>query len=395
MVTVKRPGVYVDQVSTRQIAGRPSSINTEAAFVGVVDYGPVGPVYVPSWSQFQTTYGAWAYSPSGEYLPYSVYMYFGAGASGCWISRVVSSTAVLASRTVLAAADNARLFTVKAISPGAWGNSLRLSTVKMGAAGSGLFDLIIGRDGAGGEQAVARHNNLSLNPSSTRFAPKVINGGSSVIIITDYEPLLGSTVPADVAEVASSPFSGGSAGGSIQTADYTDALDRLFTVGSSLVVNVPGSTDPMVNSFIAGAPSRGVKVFGVCDLPSGLTTAESIRSAAETNVTHSANLAVYYPWIKIKDPTVTSPGSTAVIPPGGAVVGQYISMSQTYGVHRTPAGLGTSFPGAIGLENPLTLGMLDVLQDSNINAIRQIPGSGVVIMGGRTHSDNPELQRSE
>jgi hypothetical protein len=68
------------------------------------------------------------------------------------------------------------------------------------------------------------------------------------------------------------------------------------------------------------------------------------------------------------------------------MVGQYLATDASRGVFKTPAGLTNSLANVVATERLLTNAELDDLNDNPkpINAIRQIPGAGIVVMGGRT-----------
>jgi phage tail sheath protein FI len=56
------------------------------------------------------------------------------------------------------------------------------------------------------------------------------------------------------------------------------------------------------------------------------------------------------------------------------------------GPYKTPAGIGAKIQDALAIERLLTNDDLDALNSSNypLNAIRNVPGAGIVVMGGRT-----------
>lgn len=67
-------------------------------------------------------------------------------------------------------------------------------------------------------------------------------------------------------------------------------------------------------------------------------------------------------------------------------MGKYLETDSTRGVWKTPAGFGTRITNAVSLERALTNTNLDDLNTAAhpVNAIRNVPGAGIVIMGGRT-----------
>lgn len=73
------------------------------------------------------------------------------------------------------------------------------------------------------------------------------------------------------------------------------------------------------------------------------------------------------------------------------MVGQYLATDASRGVFKTPAGLGNKIALAVATERQLTNAELDTLNSSTspINVIRQVPGAGIVVMGGRTLDNTP------
>jgi phage tail sheath protein FI len=100
--------------------------------------------------------------------------------------------------------------------------------------------------------------------------------------------------------------------------------------------------------------------------------------------------AAYYPWYSIPDAT-KSVGVTRLQAPGAGVVGQYLATDASRGPSKTPAGLQNVMALAVSTEHLFTNAELDSINTSvdPINAIRQVPGAGIVIMGGRTIDNTP------
>ena len=127
---------------------------------------------------------------------------------------------------------------------------------------------------------------------------------------------------------------------------------------------------------------------------SGSSSVDSALNEAGS-LTESSRAAVYYPHVYIKDPIGRSGASIRKIGPSGAVAGLYLYSDRQSGPFKAPAGIGTKVVDAIALERAFSASDLDSLNtgvDSSgstagnnvINAIRNIPGAGVVVMGGRT-----------
>jgi phage tail sheath protein FI len=80
------------------------------------------------------------------------------------------------------------------------------------------------------------------------------------------------------------------------------------------------------------------------------------------------------------------------IGPAGAVAGLYLFTDRQTGPFKAPAGLRANIRGAVAIEKQFTTSELDALNSGNnsgtvgapVNALRNLPGAGVVSMGART-----------
>lgn len=141
------------------------------------------------------------------------------------------------------------------------------------------------------------------------------------------------------------------------------------------------------------APKTNGRHFVVVETDAGLSADEAISEAGA--LAESSRAAVYYPHVYIKDPVGRSGASVRRIGPSGAVTGLYLATDRRVGPFKTPAGIDTKVLDAIALERSFSPTELDALNTgvtttgistgkNVVNAIRNLPGAGVVIMGGRT-----------
>ena len=109
----------------------------------------------------------------------------------------------------------------------------------------------------------------------------------------------------------------------------------------------------------------------------------------------SSRAAVYYPNYFIKDPIGRSGGSIRRIGPSAAVAGLFLSTDRKVGPFKAAAGIDAQVVDALALERAFSPVELDALNSgvtttgvstgkNVVNAIRNLPGAGVVVMGGRT-----------
>lgn len=381
MPTFQRPGVFVNEVLTSINSQAGATADTAAAFMGASSRGPVVPTRVSSWSDYSSRFGDFSNS---AYLAQAVFSFFQNGGKSAWVTRVVGTGSVSATRTY---ADSqgvpVNVLTVTAANAGAWGNSINIEITTGSAAGR--FNLQVYYGGTALTNVVESFNDLSMATTDARYAPSVINGASLYITVIDVTTTNAGNAPANVAVGSgSSPLAGGNDGAAPGATDYNTALALLGNIGGSVVLNLPGVTDTTtLGNAITFAQNQG-NVFVVIDPPANQTSAQAISYAAGLSATSYA--AVYYPWIVINDPTKFTPGTTKAVPPGGAVVGQFVSSDAAVGPHKTPAGVNSRLAGAIDLQTALYPADYDSLNSASapVNAIKPIPGYGICVFGGRT-----------
>jgi phage tail sheath protein FI len=180
------------------------------------------------------------------------------------------------------------------------------------------------------------------------------------------------------------------------------AVSSLDSIAQPILLNAPGVTAATdVNVLLAYAYNRG-DVFVIVDptkatsdVTSQLTLANSYTGGTAGSAAQGFG-AVYYPNLTIPNPTSSAPGSTLTAYPGGAVAAKYAITDASRGVFKSPAGLEARLSGVVSVTS-LTNNELDYLNNGTsspdtfakatpVNAIRYIPGSGIVVMGARTLS---------
>lgn len=98
----------------------------------------------------------------------------------------------------------------------------------------------------------------------------------------------------------------------------------------------------------------------------------------------------FFPWIRQKD--AQRSGKVETFVPCGAIAGLFASTDSMHGVWKTPAGIESPLRGIKELEINLSKSKCEELNLLGINCIRNFPGVGTVIWGGRTlagdHNDD-------
>jgi hypothetical protein len=177
-----------------------------------------------------------------------------------------------------------------------------------------------------------------------------------------------------------------------------DVIDKISDAADSTTISGWARAQDVYRALIewVEAPKTVGRNFVVVETPAGLDVNTALaRSGDMTLVTESSRAAVYYPHFYIQDPIGRSSASVRRIGPSGAVAGLFLYTDRKVGPFKTPAGIDTKLVDAIALERSFSATDLDALNTgvttdgiSNgknvINAIRNLPGAGIVVMGGRT-----------
>ncbi len=260
---------------------------------------------------------------------------------------------------------------------------------------------------------------VSLSPFANDYISLVINddiGGSEHIMIDDSAY--------DYTDGDSPEFSGvGTAATSITLqngsseklsfdyshfigdADYGFGLHALDNVIDFSLIVAPQSKDNEFgliladqifhNAMLTYAQSRG-NCFAILDAPKGLTATEILEYRENTLGVDSYWGALFYPHIKVQDPSRPGTTATITIPPCGHIAGLFAKVdgipAPEGGVSSAAAGLSKfgALTGLVGLEKIVSDMEQETLNPAGINCVRllDIPagGKGVFVFGARTLS---------
>jgi uncharacterized protein len=129
--------------------------------------------------------------------------------------------------------------------------------------------------------------------------------------------------------------------------------------------------------------------IAVVDPPQDSSIAEVRRFRAQFDSTYGA---LYYPWLRITDPTQRpdpgGPSPTIDVPPLGYVAGIYARSDIERGVHKAPAN--EVLVGMNAFVTNVTYDRQSVLNPEGINALRFFEGRSNRVWGARTMSSDPE-----
>jgi phage tail sheath protein FI len=325
-----------------------------------------------------------------------------ANATTFTVTNAATGTAVTgqtATATVVTASNP--VFTLTAVNPGAWINSYAAQIIPGGSPST--FGLNIFAVSGTSYTAVESYTDLSMSSTDKNFVRTVINTLSAVATIGTVG-FDGTKTPFKTATTPTT-FTGGADGTAPVRTDYynpattphTGAWAKFDVINNPVIIyaaDAPYQATATLTSQLHGdamiyAATRD-DAFTIVDTSAGLSAtaaqAEVTATLAIAGASTTGNIsAAYFPWINIPDGNKIA-GAVRLQAPGAAVVGQYLATDATRGVFKTPAGLGNQIALAVSTERAFTNAELDALNTSvdPINAIRQVPGAGIVIMGGRT-----------
>ena len=385
-MTYSRPGVYITERLLPAPIAVTGTANAAGATLGAFAQGPETVTLVTSWYDFVKKFGGYDVTYPATF---GVGQFFYNGGSELYVRRVLHSDAVAADVDIPAASEEGNVGTITAKNKGADGNNLRVQITA--AATSGYYNVTVYRETVSGtgsdvtnDVVLEQFTNVVFNNStSSDFAPTVIGYSSAYISLT-----VSDTVNAPTTSVL--PLTSGANGTTPNFEDYIDVLDDFTVVDRPLVIFASElfsvlddeSSWEVQEAMIEWAEANNG--FAVLDTPPDLTAAEAISYTS--GLTKSANAAMYYPNLFVQDPLGRSSQSLRKSGPAGAVAGLYIQTDRQTGPFKAPAGIQAAIRSAVTLEKAFTNAELDSLNSAAapVNALRNLPGAGIVSMGART-----------
>jgi hypothetical protein len=396
------PGVYVEEVArgARPIEGVGTSV---AAFIGLAPTGPLNePTLVTNWSQYVASFGDFT---EEYYLAHSVYSFFQNGGSICYVVRVGGATseersAANGTPKELPAGQAASIgtFSVAAVAQGRGPISVEVMDPE-GEGAAERFRLVV-REGNG----VSEVFDASAKRGTRAYVVTQVRERSKLITVAESAAASALARPDNqtVALAAPSAAPAVPAADEPSMAEYIgDSADRtgfggLEAIDEITMVAVPDLMAAYQRGAIGEEDVRSVQValiahceqmgdrVAIIDPPPGLN-ARDVRVWRQNTAGYDSNYAaLYYPWIKVFDP---SSGRARIVPPSGAMAGIWARNDAERGVHKAPAN--EVVRGAVDLELQITRGEQDLLNPIGVNCIRAFPGRGIRVWGARTLSSDP------
>jgi Bacteriophage tail sheath protein len=404
-ISYRTPGVYVEKfdVNPQRIdLGR----TDVAGFVGLAERGPVQEaIKVESYRQFFTRFGT---PLSYGYLAYAVAGFFENGGRLCWVVRAADPSAARSARVRLLVTGRAP-FVLEATSPGAWGNAITAQAIW----GRDRVTHLDVRTPDGRAQSIDLDQIDATRPAGLDIFTNLLGLDDALLTEFTAEDIVrtaadNTTLPLEElsAQVRSARLSGGADGvQSLTINHFTGDPDREGAWGVDRLERVDGVSFVAVPDLMAGRDfSLGAGEFsGFGDaqlrdaqlalINSCMRRRDRIALLDMPPVGHdqilryaqdwpqSSFAAFYHPWLVVDDP-LRLRGNVRRVPPSGHVAGMYARTDRQRGVHKPPAN--EVLEGVFDVRQRIDDAAHGELNDRAVNAIRPIPGRGVLVLGART-----------
>jgi Bacteriophage tail sheath protein len=403
MPTYLSPGVYVEEVSSgsKPIEGVGTAV---AAFVGFAERGPVNaPTLVTNWTQFTTNFGAFL---PGSYLAHAVYAYFLNGGGTAYVVRVGAdgdADGAKAARAELlpapAEGGNAQKgYAIQALEGGSAGDQISVEITDASEPSDDTFKLVVKQNGREAEV----YDNVTTRKGANNVVTKV-KADSKLITIEETKGSGALAVPPKGSFALSGGEAPSAASIDVSPDDYVgNSADRtgfagLEAVDEVTMLCVPDLSAALQQGMIDKEQYKAVQLamiahcelmadrVAILDPPPGMNAQQVKEWRVDEAGYDSKYATVYWPWMKIMDPTS---GAPTFMPPSGTIAGIWARNDDTRGVHKAPAN--EVCRGVISLETNITKGEHDQLNPVAVNCVRSFPGQGIRVWGARTLSSDPE-----
>ncbi|MBV8282815.1 MAG: phage tail sheath family protein, partial [Candidatus Eremiobacteraeota bacterium] len=342
------PGVYVEEVDTGNKPIEGVSTST-VGFIGIAERGPLEATLVTSFTDFTGTFGRYVNEGGVDrYLAYGVEGFFQNGGERCFVMRVASSKAKIASLTV----DDK--MQVQALGAGTWGKNIVVQTANAGLKGNpNLFRLLVAYWLGGPPnplpdltQPIPKNitpptllesfDDLSAIAASSTFYVSQVNNISNLVTLKQTNGGVPAVTPA-------TQLTGGDDGVAIVAADFegddsdpTNAtgLAGLGDVDEISILCCPdefyfGDGDKQISNLLVQQCENLKDRFAILQSPQNAGKPQNNDPSL-----NSKYAAYYYPWLQIINPDT---GVALLVPAGGYIAGIYARSDTNRGVHKDPA----------------------------------------------------------
>lgn len=387
-ITAGAPGVtlqWVDANAQTLDVGR----TDVAGFIGVTSRGPFNlAVKIESTRQFETVFGPHA---DAGVLAFAVDGFFANGGRRCWVVRAGDGSRAVAATGAIDLADGSRV-ELQASSTGAWGNDIAVEPVRE-RDGSLAFEASLGdrtqRVALPPIDKVAASKSLSgipfadlpeLSPEQLVVARRV-SGPANAAVTPGPIYLAGGDDM--LAAIGASHFAQGPNAPS--AIDALDRIDGISFIAAPDLVLYARSNDALLaaqTALLARCQARRDRI-ALLDTPLG----QQADALAWRDLLPDTSFgALYYPWLDVSDP-LAGLGMLRTMPPSGHVAGVFARSDRLRGVHKAAAN--EVLEGVWDTSQPIDGAAHGELNSHHVNAIRALPGRGIVLLGARTLSRDP------
>jgi phage tail sheath protein FI len=224
------PGVYIEEIPSgvHTITGVATSIT---AFLGQALRGPINKaVHILSLKDYERSFGGLSVDSD---MSYAVSQFFLNGGSEAYVVRLAKG-ARTASATLLDKSGT-KVLTITALDEGTAGNAIQLL---VNPISSSNFDLTVSYVSAtnSADNRTELFQNLSLDPTNSRFIEDLINGISQLVTVA----VIGTNIPTKLAPMVIS--------GAFTDSDLEDTLHSLpDTTHNSFMIGFNGHTAELVS----------------------------------------------------------------------------------------------------------------------------------------------------
>lgn len=386
----------------RSAAPIPTSL---PAFLGITERGPIGtPQFITSFDDFVKIFGGFTVNSD---LSLAMQGFFDNGGTSAWVSRTVHYTDITSAATQTALAATITLvdragsplstLKVDGKTPGAYANDIKAIIEDATSGNTDEFNLKIEEDGVVKEI----FPNVSMTDTDDNYVEDIVNdpdNGSNLVAVVDLDSATAS--PTDLPALGTFTLIGGDDGlTSLADTDFTGneaaetGVHAFDDVQDLTILVIPGrATSAVHNKMISYCEvTRDGSMFAIMDPPAGLSGTGIVTYKVTTAALVSEFAAIYWPRIKILNPSAVVFGTATqiTVPPSGHICGVYARTdgSFTGGVYRAPAGIevGRMF-NVLGFETNEVLkdAVRDLVYPQLINPLTSFPGSARFIDGSRT-----------
>ncbi|MCA1228012.1 phage tail sheath family protein [Saccharopolyspora sp. 6M] len=386
------PGVYVEEVQSgaRPIEGAGTAV---AAFVGFAPQGPFHqPTLVTNWNQYVQNFGGF----DDGYLAHAVYGYFANGGGSAYVVRIGGPSEAAAPAAPAPKPVELGGLRVSALSATTSDVTVEIVDADGENPPDDRFKLVVRQGGK-----VAETHDVSTRKNVKSYVVNQVKEHSKLIEVTEQSGGALARPDNQSVTVPGTPPSA-TTPAKVDAQEYVGDLAArtgfggLETIDEITIVAVPDLMSAHQRGLIDAEGVKTVQLAAIShceqlgdrvallDAPPGLN-AQQVRTWRMDETGYDSNYAaLYYPWIKVFDP---SSGRNKMVPPSGHIAGVWARNDTERGVHKAPAN--EVIRGAVDLETTLSKGEQDLLNPVGVNCVRAFAGRGIRIWGARTLSSDP------